>query len=82
MGYDSEGAIKDGSNGAGPVINVQDGGTVSDIIWQPDLGDDRVYSQGLDGVLPSECAEDQGEDGKVRGRRRVEVTTGRGGDGS
>ena len=81
MGYDSEGTGKDGSNGAGPGRNVHGGDAVDDIIWQQDLGGERGYVQGTDGIPSSGGATDHGDAGETRGRRRVGVTISRCGDG-
>ena len=53
MGHGSKGAIKDRSNSASPGIDIQGGDTVSAIIWQRDLGGDRVDDQGPGGITPS-----------------------------
>ena len=51
-----------GSNGTGPEINVKGGGTVSDIIWQKELGGDQGDAQGPDGVPSSGVATDHKDD--------------------
>ena len=71
--HDSEGDIKDGSNGAVPGINVQGGGAVSDIIWQREIGGDQGDAQGPDGVPPLGGVTDHGDDGKTQDRLRVGV---------
>ena len=81
MGHDSEGSIKDRSNGAGPGRNVQYGGSFGVTLCKRELGGDRVDAQGPDGVLPSDGATDHGDGGKTWGRRRVVVSSGKVGDG-
>ena len=81
VGYDSEGARKDRSNGAGLGSNVQDGGTIGAIIWHKELGDDRGDAQGTDSVTPSGSATDHKDNGETQGRRGVGVPIGREGGG-
>ena len=81
VGHDSEGDRKDGSNGAGPGRNINVGGTVGAIIWQRYLGGDWGDAQGPNGVPPLVGATDHRDDGETRGRRRVGIPSGRGGDG-
>ena len=50
LGHGSEGATKDWGNGTGPGIDVQGGGAVSNIIWQLEMGGDRLYAQVLTGI--------------------------------
>ena len=82
MGNVSEGAGKDGSNGAGPGRNVSGGGTVGALVRKQDLGGDRGYAQGPEGVPPPGGATDHGDDRKMRGRRRVGVPLGSGCNGN
>ena len=82
VGHDSEGDRKYGRNGAGPGSDVQGGGAVGSIIWKRDLGGDWGDYQGPDGVTPLVSAKDNGDDREMRGRRRVGVPIGKGGDGS
>ena len=79
---DSEGSRKDGSICTGPESDVQGVGGVGDIIWQRELGGDRVDAQGPDGIPPSGGATDHRDDGETRFMRRVGVPIGRGVDGS
>ena len=81
VGHGSEGDRKEGSNGAVPGRNVQDGDVVGDIIWQKDLGGYRGDSRGPGGVPPPGGMTDHEDDGKKRGRRRVGVPIGCGGNG-
>ena len=53
----------------------------SDTLWNQEMGGDQGDVQGPDGVPPSGGAMDHGDDGETRGRRRVGVSSGRGGDG-
>ena len=78
---DGKASRKDGINGAGPGSNVQGVGAVGVTLWKRELGGDRVDSQGPDGVPPSGGATDHRDDRKTIGRRRVGVSSGRGGDG-
>ena len=71
VGHDSEGTVKDRSNGVGLKRNVQGSVAVSAIIRQPDLVGDRWDAQGPDGVPSSSGATDHGDDGSMRGRQRV-----------
>ena len=77
-----EGDRKYGRNGAGPGRNVQGGGAVGAIIWKQKMGGDQINDQSTDRVPPTGGTTDHGEDGKSRGRRRVEVPIGIGGDES
>ena len=81
MGDDSEGDIKDGSNGAGTSRNVQGDVSVGVTLWRIELGGDRRYAQGTEIVPPLGGATDNGDAGKMWGRRRVGVSIGRGDDG-
>ena len=80
VGHDSEGARKGGSNGVVPKSNVKGGGVVVAIIWHQDLGGDQVDAQGTDDVPPSGGTTDHGDNGEMRGRRRVGVPIGRRGN--
>ena len=79
-GHGSEGAIKYRRNGVGPGSNVQGGGTFGAIIWQQKLGGDWVDAQGPGRVTPSDGTTDHRGDGKMRGRWRVVVPLGSGGN--
>ena len=61
-GHGSKGAIKDGSNGAGPGGDVQGGCTVSAIICQQELGGDWGGFQVPDEVPPLGGATDYMDD--------------------
>ena len=81
MGDDSKGYIKDRSNGVGPGSNVQYGGTVSVNLWNRELAGGWGDAQGPD-VIPTSCSvTDHGDDGETWDRRRVVVSSDRGGDG-
>ena len=82
VGNGSKGAGNDGSNGAGPGSDVQGGGAVGVIVRQRELSGDRGDSQGPGVILPLGGATDHGDDVKTRGRRRVGVPLGSGGNGS
>ena len=81
VGHGSEGDRKDRRNVEGPGRDVQGSDTIGDIIWQGELGGDKEYAQGTDGVPPLVSATHHGDDSKVQGRQRVGVPIGRGGDG-
>ena len=81
MGHDREGARKERSNYAGPGSDVKGGGTVGAIIWQRDLGGDREDAQGTARVSPLGGTTDHRDDREMWGRRRVGVSSSRGGDG-
>ena len=80
VGHDSEGSRKDGSNGEGPGNNVQGGGALSVTIWKIDLGGDREYAQCPEGVSLSVGVTDHRDDSETLGRRRVRVSSSRGGN--
>ena len=79
--HDISGDREDGSNSAVPGINLKFGGAVGAVIWQRDMGGDRGDAQCPDGITPSGDATDHGYDGEMRGKQRVVVPIGRGGDG-
>ena len=81
MGDVSEGSRKDWIKSAGPGINVKGDGTVGVNLWKRDLGGDQGDDQGTDSVPLSDGTTDHRYDGKTWGRRRVGVSSGRGGDG-
>ena len=64
VGHGSQGARKDGSNGAGLGSDVQGGVPISAVLWKLELGGDRGDDQGPDGVPPSGGVMDHGDDGK------------------
>ena len=68
------------SNGTVLGSDVKDGGAVSAIIWQQELGGNRGYFQVPGDVPPSGGTMYHRGDSKTRGRRRVGVPIGRGGD--
>ena len=76
VGNGSRGAIKVGSNGAGPGSDVKGGGTVGDIVQQRHLGGDRGDSQYSGGVPPPGTVTEYGDGGEMRGRQRVGVPLG------
>ena len=82
VGHVSEGTRKDGSSDEGTGRNVQCGGTVGVIIWQRDLGGNRVDDQGPDGISPSGGTTNHGDDRETQGRWRVGVSSCRGGNGT
>ena len=79
--HSSEGARKDGSNGAVPGSNVQGGGKVGAIIQQRELGGDWGDDQSPGGVPPLVRATDHMDDENMWGRQRVVLTLGSGGNG-
>ena len=80
-GHDSKDSRTEGSNGTGLGIYVQGGGEVGVTIWKQELAGDRGYAQGPNNVLTSGGIQDDRDDGKTWGRRRVGVSIGRVGDG-
>ena len=78
----SEGSRKYGRNGTGPGRDVKDSGSVGAIIWQQELGGDWRDDQGPFRVPPSVRVKDHGDDKKKRGKRRMRIPIGKGGDGS
>ena len=61
--------------------NIKGGCAVSTTIWIKLLDDEWGYAYGLDGVPPSGGAMDHGDDNEMWVRRRVGVSSDRGGDG-
>ena len=74
VGHGSRGSREDGSN-------VKGSGEVCINIWNRELGGDQVDAQGPDGIPPSGGATNHGYGGETWGRRRVGLSSGRGGDG-
>ena len=64
------------------VTNVRGGGRVGALVWQQELGGDGVDAQVTGGVPPPGGAMDHMDDGETRGRQRVGITLGSGGNGS
>ena len=81
MGGDSKGSRKYRSNGTGPGRNVKGGGAVGVTILNRELGGDQGDAQGPDGVSTLGGATDHGDESEIWGRRRVGVSSGRGGNG-
>ena len=79
VGDDIEGSREDGSNGAGPVSDVQVSGTVGVNLWKRELSGNQGDAQDPDSVLPSGGAMDYRDDDATWSRRRVGVPSGRGG---
>ena len=82
MGNGSEGAGKYGINGAGWGSNVKGGGAVGALVRQRELGGEWVNAQVPGGVPPLGGVTDHRDEGKTRGRRRLVVPLGSGGNGN
>ena len=63
MGDNSEGPLKDESNGAGPGSNIQGGCEVGITLWKQELGGDQGDAQGPDGIPPSGGTPDHRDNG-------------------
>ena len=80
-GDDSESSRKYRINSAVPGSNVHVSGTVGVSIWKRELGGGRGDAKGPDSISTSGGATDHGDDGETWVRRRVGVSSNRGGDG-
>ena len=65
----------------GPGSDVKGSGAVGNIIWQRAMGGDRGDAQGPDGIPPLGGAMDIKDYGETRGRQRLGLPIGRGGNG-
>ena len=83
MGYDGEGADKEGSNGAGMSNDLQCSGLGGANLRERELGSDKGNAESARGVPPSGCPEDSrdvvsasrgGEIGVVIGGRGLGVS--------
>ena len=70
-----------GSKGTVPRSNLYCGGAVGAIVRQQEMGGDQGDAQGPGGVPPPGGATDHGDDVEMRGRRRVVLSLGIGGNG-
>ena len=81
VGNGIKSAVKDGSNGAGLGRDVTVSGAVGALVRQKNMCGDRRYVQCLGGVPILGDVTDNGDDGEMRGRQRLGVYLGGGGNG-
>ena len=80
VGYDIDGPGTDGIKTAVPWSNLQDSSTVGVTLWKRELGGDQGDAQCPDGISPENGTTYHRDDSKMWGRRRIVVSSSRGGD--